>query len=250
MSRLRSSFDTALMLLVLLAVGNGLWRYLSPPAVTGEGAEVDATGLVVPADHLRNTRGGGTIALIEFSDFECPFCGRHARETEPQINAEFVSQKLVTQVFLSFPLSIHSLAQKASEAAECAGKQNRFWEMHEALFANQGALSEDAMIRTAQQKGLDVSTFETCLRGGSTADRVRLDAAEGRRLGVASTPAFFVGTINRDGSVKIAKQISGARQFERFRELLGDMVAGRQSLLKLQLPGRQSLIPEPTVSAF
>jgi protein-disulfide isomerase len=98
------------------------------------------------------------LTLIEFSDFQCPFCGRHDRDTAPQIDKEYVTTGKLRHVFLDFPLeSIHKVAFKAAEAANCAGEQGKYWEMHHRLFENQNKL--EALTHHAEAIGLDVPKF-------------------------------------------------------------------------------------------
>jgi protein-disulfide isomerase len=164
---------------------------------------------------------GGTakIALIEFSDFQCPFCGRYARETFPTLRKDFVDTGTVTYAYRHFPLSqIHALARDAGTAAICAGTHGLFWQMHERLFADQQALAKDNLVADAIGLGLDRDQFSTCL--GTPAAILDEDLAEGQRLGVASTPTFLIGLVQADGRVRVTSRIHGAQAIAVFRSTL------------------------------
>jgi protein-disulfide isomerase len=168
------------------------------------------------------------VALIEFSDFQCPFCGQYTRETYGNLQRDFVDTGRVEYVFRHFPIeAAHPLAFKAAEAAECALEQGKFWEMHDRLFADQMALSGEDLIAHANRIALSESQFTTCLNG-SGARKVKEDQAEGIRLGVTSTPTFLIGEIRPDGrTIRLARRIRGARPYETFRAELESMIAGR-----------------------
>lgn len=119
------------------------------------------------------------VALIEYSDFQCPFCGRFARETLPQLDEKYVRPGKVLVAFRHLPLPIHALAQRAAEAAECAGQQNKFWLMHDFLFRDSGQLAESKLTSSAAGLGLNDGQFKACLEG-RTAAKARADAAFAR----------------------------------------------------------------------
>jgi protein-disulfide isomerase len=148
------------------------------------------------------------VVLVEFSDFQCPFCSR----VVPAIHE--VSKKYgdkVRVVFRQFPLnSIHPLAQKAAEASLCAQDQSKFWEMHDAMFADQAGLGVDALKAKAQTLGLDAAKFGECLDSGQKAAEVAADLAAGTSAGVNSTPAIFVN----------GRLISGAQPFEAIAKMI------------------------------
>lgn len=161
-----------------------------------------------------------SVVLLEFSDFQCPFCGRYARDTFPRIARDFVATGKVRYVFRNFPLAAaHPLAAKAAEAAECAGDQGKYWPMHKRLFAEQAALTPSALAEDAQALGLDPARFDACLQGQKTA-RLEADKGAGTRLGVRATPTFFVGRVEADGKVRIVRKITGARSYAEFRRIL------------------------------
>ncbi len=150
------------------------------------------------------------ITIVEFGDYECPFCARFYSQTFEQIDKQYIKTGKVRYVFRDFPLSFHRQAQKAAEAAECAGEQGRYYEMHDLLFEQGVQGGEAAFIGYAEEMGLDKSDFKDCLYSGEMAEEVLNDFAEGQRLGVQGTPNFFVNGI----------MISGAQPFTVFEQII------------------------------
>ncbi|MGH8502379.1 MAG: thioredoxin domain-containing protein [Gammaproteobacteria bacterium] len=166
-----------------------------------------------------------TLILIEFSDYECPFCRRHAETTLPQLEKDYIATGKLRYLFRDFPLeTIHAQAAKAAEAAHCAGEQGRYWEMHDNLFANQKALAPEKLTAYAKAIGVTAGPFKKCLGSGKYMDKVRNSVAEGHRLGITGTPALLLG-INEGGKVKNAKIIAGALPFSVFKEEIDKLLA-------------------------
>jgi len=190
-----------------------------------------ADGLLPDPDRPGMTMGGdyyhgdpnAKVIVIEFSDFQCPFCRKHTTETQPILDEQFVDTNQVLWVFKHFPLSIHPQAPAAGAAAECAADQGKFWEMHERLFASteSWSISEPNPVFSdlAQQLGLDVEEFTTCLASESAAQRVQEDMDAGLPF-VRGTPTFIV-LYNGQGSI-----IPGALPAERFTTILQEVLAG------------------------
>ena len=165
------------------------------------------------------------LTIVEFSDFQCPFCRRHWQQTYGQLDRDYISTGKVRYVFRHFPLErIHPQALKASEAAECAAAQCKFWEMHDRLFANQQALMPADLAKHAQAIGLDETRFAACLAGQMTA-RVRADLAMGTQAGVRATPNFFVGTTMPGGKIKVIRKLNGALPYARFKTTIDGLLA-------------------------
>ena len=149
------------------------------------------------------------VTMVEFTDYECPFCGRHFRETMPELRREY--EDVLKYVVLNFPISgIHRFAQQASEAAECAYDQGRFWEYHDLLFQNQGALDVESLKEHARDIDLDTDAFSTCLDSGAKAQLVLDDVQDGLSYGVSGTPTFFI-----NGQILV-----GAQPFDSFQSLI------------------------------
>ena len=150
------------------------------------------------------------VVLIEFSDFQCPFC-RQAQATVARIRGEYGDK--VRHVFLDFPAEgIHPKARAAHEAARCADAQARFWEYHERLFSEPGKLDRADLLRHAAVLGLDVDAFKACMDSAEVKAAIVESIAAGRRAGVRGTPTFFVN----------GRAVAGAQSYEAFRALFED----------------------------
>lgn len=154
------------------------------------------------------------VTIVEFSEFECPFCAR-VNPTLDQIRSTYGEK--VRIVFRHLPLPMHPHALKAAEAALCAEEEGKFWEMHDAMFADQRNLGIDALKAKAATLGLDAARFDECLASGRHAARVQADLAEGQQVGANGTPTFFIN----------GRYLSGAQPFEAFKELIDDELARR-----------------------
>ncbi|MGH0031951.1 MAG: DsbA family protein [Myxococcota bacterium] len=149
------------------------------------------------------------LAIVEFSDFQCPFCNR-VTPTLEQIEQEYGDD--VRIVFKHLPLSIHPKAPAAHAAAEAAHRQGKFWEMHDLIFADQRNMSEAKYREYAEQIGLDMEQFEADLASAEVKKKVDADVAEASKLGVSGTPAFFVN----------GRFVSGAQPFTTFKTLIDE----------------------------
>lgn len=160
------------------------------------GSKVDIK--VASNDRIRGNKKA-PITIVEFSDYQCPFCSRF-HDTMNQVMQNYPDK--VRWVFKHFPLeSIHPNAKKAAEAAECAGDQNKFWEFSDEVFANQGSLSVSYLSTIAKNLGLNTDKFESCLSSGKYVKKVENDLSEGQKLGVKGTPGSFINGKNIPGAV-------------------------------------------------
>ncbi|MEK6939891.1 MAG: thioredoxin domain-containing protein, partial [Nanoarchaeota archaeon] len=150
------------------------------------------------------------VTIVEWSDFECPFCARFYQQTLPSIEEEYIKTGKVKLVYRDFPLSFHTNAQKAAEAAECAGEQGKYWEMHDMLF-EQGVQGGVAGFKQyAKNLGLNTAKFDTCLDSGAMAGEIQQDMADGAAVGIQGTPGFIVN----------GKLVSGAQPFAVFKQVI------------------------------
>ncbi|MFQ5876360.1 MAG: thioredoxin domain-containing protein [Acidobacteriota bacterium] len=140
---------------------------------------------------------GAPIVIVEFSDYQCPYCKR-AEATVEQVLSMYGDK--VRLVYRDYPLSFHKNAQTAAEAAECADEQGKFWQMHKAIFADQSKLATEQLVETAASIGLDADAFRECLDSGRYAEEVRKDLEDGQRYGVTGTPTFFINGIMMVGA--------------------------------------------------
>jgi len=150
------------------------------------------------------------VTIIEFSDYECAFCGRYSAQTYHEIIEKYVDTGKAKYVFRDFPLGFHQNAQKAAEASECADDQGKFWEYHDILFLNQGALSINDLKGYASDLSLDTSKFDSCLDSGKYASEVRKDLADGGKAGISGTPSFIIN----------GQKLVGAQPFSAFEQAI------------------------------
>ncbi len=230
-ARVKSIVDIASGIAVILASGVLVWTLLLRPAPASpqSGPQVERVeGLRIGADFIRHQLGSGSITIVEFSDFECPFCRRHATDTFKEIQKDLLESGNVRYAALHFPIQeIHPHADAAAAAAECAGQQRRFWQMREKLFANPKQLATANLLQYSRELELEPVSFEKCLENADTHAIVSADQLEGVRLGVAGTPAFFVGRMQPDGSIKLLTRIKGAVSIGAFKKAIDE--AGRES---------------------
>ncbi len=151
------------------------------------------------------------VVIVEFSDYTCPYCAKFANEVEPKIEQNYGDK--VKFVFRDFP--VHGeVAYKAAEAAECAGEQGKYWEYHRMLYKNQREwISNTSLLYSyAEQLGLDVSAFKSCLDSGKYREEVEKDQQDGIKYGVTGTPTFFIN----------GKKYVGYMPYDQFAKLIDE----------------------------
>jgi protein-disulfide isomerase len=170
-----------------------------------------------PSQGSRNAK----VVMIEFNDFQCPFCKRHNDATYPLIKQNYIDTGKVLLVHKDFPLPFHTEADEAAEAANCAFDQGKYWEMHDILFAKQsewsGSANPKALFKTYAQSisGLNLNTFNNCLDSGSKQPEIRADIQEGSSVGVGGTPTFYIGSPSK-GYIAV----EGAQPYSVFQQVL------------------------------
>jgi len=159
------------------------------------------------------------VTIVEYSDFQCPFCARVALGTVRQIEEDYLATGKAKLVFKHFAFEGEESIW-AAQAAECAAEQNAFWHYHDMLFLNQRrvAFTTENLKAFARELGLDTASFNVCLDLETHAEKVAADRAEGQRRGVTSTPTFYVGQT----------QIVGAKPYDTFRSAIEDQLAAAQ----------------------
>ncbi len=157
------------------------------------------------------------VVMIEFSDFQCPFCRSFFENTLTQLEEKYIKTGKVKLVYRDFPLSFHPAAQKAAEAGECADDQGKFWEMHDKIFEEQSKqgqgtiqFSVDDIKKWAGEIGLNTTKLNDCMDSGKYAQEVQKDAADGTAAGVSGTPTFFIN----------GKQLVGAQPYSVFEQTI------------------------------
>jgi protein-disulfide isomerase len=171
------------------------------------------------------TRGtpGAPIVLVEYTDYQCPFCNR----VQPTITAlmeRYDGQ--ILHVFKNLPLPNHNQAQLAGEAAYCAQDQGKYWEFHDWLFQNQRTMNRESMIAQAGEMGMDSEVFEACIQNQTYAGRVVSDAQEARSFGITGTPGFLVN----------GRVLTGAQPLETFEQVINEEL----DLRGIEIPERKA----------
>ena len=159
--------------------------------------------------HAAKGPADAPVTIVEFSDFECPYCSRVVPSLD-KIKENYGDK--VRIVFRNFPLSFHASAQKAAEASLCAGEQGKFWEMHDAMFGDQHALGVDQLKETAAKLGVDADQFNECLDSGKYYDAIQADIRDGVVAGVQGTPAMFIN----------GRFLSGAQPYENIAAIVDE----------------------------
>lgn len=175
------------------------------------------------------TRGkdDAPVTLVEYSDYQCPYCARVYRDTIPLIQKEYIDTGKLRYVMRENPLeAMHQDAMNAAQAALCAGDQGKYWEMHNQLFDNQRRLSTEDLKSYAEAIGIDTAAFNECLDGKRHVETVRRDLASGAKLGVRGTPGFVFGLTdpNDPDKVKMMKFLRGAQPVTSFRATIDELL--------------------------
>jgi protein-disulfide isomerase len=218
------SSTLTLIILATILVWQGRWGPASSSAARSRSAlDVPATSISI-AQNPKLGASRARIAIVEYSDFECPYCGAVARETLPTVIREYVDTEKVVLVFKNLPLPMHGLARHAAAAALCADQQGRFWQMHDRMFAAPMRLTGEDLRASAVQVGIDLRVFDSCLDGSASSSLVDRDLSEARELRVTGTPTFIFGRIQSDGRVYPTHILTGARPFLDFQRVLEELL--------------------------
>jgi len=185
-----------------------------PPQVNIKGIEFDI------GDNPALGSKSAKIILVEFTDYQCPFCGRYARETFPEIRKQYIDKGQIRYAAIDQPLPIHPEAAKAAEASHCAEDQGKFWEMHDAMMANQDALKD--LSSYAKILKLNMGQFDDCLNTGKYGADVKKDMELANKLGINGVPGFIIGTVDENDPRKVTgiSMIRGAMPFGAFQQEL------------------------------
>ena len=222
--------------LLIVSIASGGFRFGSVDTDTGGSNDDTApTGNTVPSAPSGNNGGSGgnvdmqalmdddaikgdpnaPVTIVEWSDYECPFCQRFYSQTLSQIESQYIDTGKVKLVYRDFPLSIHPQAQKAEEAAECAGEQGKYYEMHDMLFDRGVSGGVSSFKNYAEQLGLDTAAFNSCLDSGEMAAEVKADMQAGASQGIRGTPGFIIN----------GQLVSGAQPFQVFEQIIEEELA-------------------------
>jgi protein-disulfide isomerase len=171
------------------------------------------------------------LVLVEFSDFQCPFCRRHLLQTMPSLKKDYIDTGKIRYVFRDYPIAqIHPASAGGHLAARCAADQDKYWAYHDRLFGAPKDMGREALTAHAKALEMDLDAFGKCLTDAKHANAVRADMAEGEKLGVRGTPTFFLGIVDaEDGrKIKLATAIRGAYPYGTFKRAIDKLLAPKE----------------------
>ena len=228
------SWATPIVGIVMLVLGLLIGYYMRPLMLGQSQSEASVNSLapiVIPTSDnsaaqqelmetvlakTRHFKGdpNAPVTIIEFADFQCPFCGRFFAQTEPQINTQYIQSGKVRLGYFNFAF-LGPESTWAAEAAECAADQNKFWDYHDKLYAsqsgeNQGAFNKENLKKFAEDLGLDISAFNECLDSGKYTELIQDESSVASSVGVRSTPTFLIN----------GQAVVGAQPFEIFEQTI------------------------------
>ena len=229
-SRWRSVFEPLTTILMLgfaaVFVWQGWTRSSSPQPARARLLDVPRDPIPIVAAPIRGVQTA-RIAIVVYSDFQCPFCGAVARDTLPMLIRDYVDTGKVLLAFKHLPLAIHPLAPGAAAAAVCAAQQGRFWQMHDRLFMEPIRLADSDLRSAAVQAGVDLNIYDFCRAGESAAEIVEADKSHAESLGITGTPTFLFGTVASEGTVRATDVLTGAKPIAVFRQILDRLLRQR-----------------------
>lgn len=213
-----------LLLLAALTAGCASPAVEAPPtdrSTRGSSAlsRPDTSPPAQPTLTIDPARGTGSdtapLAIVEFGDYQCPYCRAFHVDTLPKLAAEYIRTGKVRYFHLDFPLRHHAQALPAALAAHCAGAQDRYWGMQGRLYEEQARLGEPLYRELARQLALDPTAFDACRASPAARAAVEQDILQARRLGVRVTPTFVLGHIEGD-RIRVERMAAGARAYDTF----------------------------------
>ncbi|NOY54177.1 MAG: DsbA family protein [Deltaproteobacteria bacterium] len=170
------------------------------------------------------------VTIIEFSEFQCPYCARFALNTFPEIRKKYIDTGKVRFVFRNYPLAFHKNAAKAAEAGACAAEQGMFWNLHDILFQHHDTLTQENLNRYGKEAGLFMDDYLFCMESGKHTVEIQKDIRDGKRAGVTGTPSFFIGVTRKDGRIK-GTILRGSEPFAAFRSLIEEKLQEAASMM-------------------
>ena len=180
--------------------------------------------LALEPGELALGRATAPLTMIEFTDYQCPYCRRFQVEVWPRLKHDYIDTGKLRYIARDLPLGFHAAAAPAAEAAHCAGEQGKFWEMHAALLGGAADLVSGGIARRARAVGLDMTRFDECVARSTYAALIAAHVREADAAGIDGTPGFIVGR-TAHGELK-GLRIEGALPWEEFDALLRELLAG------------------------
>jgi protein-disulfide isomerase len=219
----------ALVAMTLMIQGVILYRQSWGSAPTGprqqptkdapKGAVMDLAGLPVKGS------SSAKVILVEFSDYECPFCSRHATGVGQELEKEFIATGKVRKAFANNPLPMHLNAKLLATAAICAGRQNRYWEMHDALFSKKPT-TKDGVQALLSDLAVDPAAFQKCVDTDvEVGQEIARDTQKAKEFQLSGTPSFGIGRVDSQGHITIDKFVNGAQPIGVFEKAIGEVLS-------------------------
>jgi protein-disulfide isomerase len=207
------------------------WLVLGAAAATRVSAAADAAAdrgaalveLRLPAGEPALGHASAPLTMVEFTDYQCPYCRRFQAEVWPKLKHDYIDTGKLRFIARDLPLDIHASAGPASEAAHCAGEQGKFWAMHAALLAGAADFASGGIERRASALGLDRTRFEECVRAQRYAQAIEAHVREADAAGIEGTPGFIIGRVVHGGLEGV--RVDGALPYEQFDALLRQLLA-------------------------
>ncbi len=168
-------------------------------------------------------RADAPLTMLEFTDYQCPFCRRFQAETWPLLKKNYIDTGKLRFVVRDLPLQFHSAARPAAEAAHCAGEQGKFWEMHHALLTGDDPLASGGIERRAKALGLDTERLQSCMKANRYESAIARNIAAADALNIHGTPAFVIGRMANGGLE--GQLVDGAQPYDEFDAALKQLLA-------------------------
>ena len=166
------------------------------------------------------------VALVEYADFQCPFCRRFDHDVYPQIRDSYLATGKLKYFHRDMPLPFHDGAMPAARAAHCASEQGKFWEMHDSLLGDAASLTAADIDQRAASLGMNVPQLDACIASDRFADIIQRSLSEANTMQISGTPTFIIGTLDDGGNViSVKKAVVGASPFESFRTVIDPLLA-------------------------
>jgi protein-disulfide isomerase len=211
----------AALALALMLAGAGLGA--GTARSQSGGSNSDVVRLKLEPGELSLGRSDAPLTMVEFTDYQCPYCRRFQAEVWPHLKRDYIDTGKLRYLARDLPLEFHSAAAPAAEAAHCAGEQGRFWEMHAALLAGEMDFASGGIERRAGALKLDMARFSECVARRKYAELIAAHAREADAAGIDGTPGFIVGRAS--GATLDGLRVEGALPYQEFAGLLNELLA-------------------------
>jgi protein-disulfide isomerase len=197
-------------------------RPVAAPQPAAPAPQDDKVSMTFPAGGFSVGKENAPLVLVEYTDYQCPFCQRYHNDSFAQIKANFIDTGKIRYISRDFPLPFHENARRSATAARCAGEQGKFWELRDTLIINASQLQADKLPGYAQSVSMDVPKFQACVDSDKYRAAIDKDIAEGTAAGVNGTPSFVLGRIE-NGKLQGVRMV-GAMPYAQFEAKIQEML--------------------------